>query len=189
MSDFVTSYGIFVLIGFIIGVFLFKRLLRKPQWRYRYDNFLLKIPLIGKLVRGTNTARFARTLSILSSSGVPILDALSISAQVMENMPMKQAVEKAAIKVREGTPIYKALEQSAYFPPMTVYLIASGEGSGKLDSMLERAAIQQERETDTTLTSLLSIFEPVLIVIMGIIVLFIVMAILMPIFDINSGLK
>ena len=189
MSDFVISYGIFVLISFIVGVLLFKRLLRKPQWRYRYDNFLLKIPLIGKLVQGTNTARFARTLSILSSSGVPILDALSISAQVMENMPMKQAVEKAAIKVREGSPIYKALEQSSYFPPMTVYLIASGEGSGKLDSMLERAAIQQERETDATLTSLLSIFEPVLIVIMGVIVLFIVMAILMPIFDINSALK
>lgn len=189
MSDFVINYGIFVLIAFIAGVFIFKRLLRQPKWRYRYDSFLLKLPLIGKLVRGTNTARFARTLSILSSSGVPILDALSISAQVMENTPMKQAVEKAAIKVREGTPIYKALEQSSYFPPMTVYLIASGEGSGKLDSMLERAAVQQERETDTTLTSLLSIFEPVLIVVMGVIVLFIVMAILMPIFDINQALK
>ncbi|MEE9304086.1 MAG: type II secretion system inner membrane protein GspF [Thiotrichaceae bacterium] len=186
LSDFITGYGIYVVIGLAIFVFLFKRLLRLPEWRYRFDNFKLKVPLIGRLVRGSNTASFARTLSILSSSGVPILDSLSISAQVMQNVPMRQAVEKAAIKVREGTPIHKALEYSGYFPPMTVYLIASGESSGKLDDMLERAATQQERETDTTLTSLLSIFEPVLIIIMGIIVLLIVLAILLPIFELND---
>lgn len=186
LSDFVTEYGIYVVIIFVIGVFLFKRLLRLPEWRYRYDKFMLRVPLIGRLVRGANTARFARTLSILSSSGVPILDALSISAQVMENVPMRTAVEEAAVKVREGTPIYKALEKSGFFPPMTVYLIASGESSGKLDNMLERAATQQERETDTTLTSLLSIFEPVLIIIMGVVVLLIVLAILLPIFELND---
>ena len=189
LSDFITGYGIYVVIGFVIFVFLFKRLLLIPEWRYRFDKFKLKIPLVGRLVRGSNTASFARTLSILSSSGVPILDALSISAQVMQNVPMRQAVEKAAIKVREGTPIYKALEQSKFFPPMTVYLIASGESSGKLDEMLERAATQQERETDTTLTSLLSIFEPILIIIMGIIVLLIVLAILLPIFELNDLVK
>ncbi|MEE9351040.1 MAG: type II secretion system inner membrane protein GspF [Thiotrichaceae bacterium] len=189
LSDFITGYGIYVVIGIAIAIFLFKRLLRLPEWRYRFDRFKLKIPLVGRLVRGSNTASFARTLSILSSSGVPILDALSISAQVMQNMPMKEAVEKAAVKVREGAPIHKALEQSGYFPPMTVYLIASGESSGKLDAMLERAAIQQERETDGTLTALLSIFEPVLIVIMGIIVLLIVLAILLPIFELNDLVK
>ncbi len=189
LSDFITGYGIYVVIGIAIAIFLFKRLLRLPEWRYRFDRFKLKIPLVGRLVRGSNTASFARTLSILSSSGVPILDALSISAQVMQNIPMKEAVEKAAVKVREGAPIHKALEQSGYFPPMTVYLIASGESSGKLDAMLERAAIQQERETDSTLTALLSIFEPVLIVIMGIIVLLIVLAILLPIFELNDLVK
>ncbi len=189
LSDFITGYGIYVVIFLALAIFLFKRLLRLPEWRYRFDRFILKVPLIGKLVRGTNTARFARTLSILSSSGVPILNALSISAQVMQNTPMKQSVEAAAVKVREGTPIHKALEQSGFFPPMTVYLIASGESSGKLDDMLERAAIQQERETDTTLTSLLSIFEPVLIIIMGIIVLLIVLAILLPIFELNQLVK
>jgi general secretion pathway protein F len=189
LSDFVTEYGIYVVIVVAIAIFLFRRLLRLPEWRYRYDKFILKVPLIGRLVRGTNTARFARTLSILSSSGVPILDALSISAQVMENVPMKTAVEEAAVKVREGTPIHKALEKSGFFPPMTVYLIASGESSGKLDEMLERAATQQERETDTTLTSLLSIFEPVLIIVMGIVVLLIVLAILLPIFELNDLVK
>lgn len=189
LSDFVTEYGIYVVIAFVVGVFLFKRLLRLPEWRYRWDKFILKVPLIGRLVRGSNTARFARTLSILSSSGVPILNALTISAQVMENIPMKTAVEEAAVKVREGTPIHKALEKSGFFPPMTVYLIASGESSGKLDDMLERAAAQQERETDTTLTSLLSIFEPVLIIIMGVVVLLIVLAILLPIFELNDLVK
>ena len=189
LSDFITAYGIHMVIAFVIAVFLFRRIIQIPEWRYRYDNFLLKLPLVGNLVRGTDTARFARTLSILSSSGVPILDALTISAQVMSNLPMKDAVEKAAIKVREGMPIYKALEQSSYFPPMTVYLIASGEGTGKLDAMLERAAVQQERETDTTLTALLSIFEPILIVVMGIIVLLIVLAILLPIFELNQLVK
>ena len=186
LSDFITGYGLYVVIGLAIAVFLFKRLLLLPEWRYRFDRFKLRLPLIGRLVRGSNTASFARTLSILSSSGVPILDSLTISAQVIQNVPMRQAVEKAAVKVREGTPIHKALEQSGFFPPMTVYLIASGESSGKLDEMLERAATQQERETDTTLTSLLSIFEPVLIIIMGIIVLLIVLAILLPIFELND---
>ncbi len=189
LSDFVTEYGIYVVVVFVVGVFLFKRLLRLPEWRYRWDKFILKVPLIGRLVRGGNTARFARTLSILSSSGVPILNALTISAQVIENVPMKTAVEEAAVKVREGTPIHKALEKSGFFPPMTVYLIASGESSGKLDDMLERAAAQQERETDTTLTSLLSIFEPVLIIIMGVVVLLIVLAILLPIFELNDLVK
>lgn len=186
ISDFVVDYGLVVLVLFVVGVYVFKRLVRIPIWKMRYHKLLLRLPLIGRLVRATNTARFARTLSILASSGVPILDALNISSEVMQNMPMQLAVKEATVKVREGAPIYKALEQSGYFPPMTVYLIASGEGSGKLDEMLERAATQQERETDTTLTTLLSVFEPILIIIMGIVVLLIVLAILLPIFELNQ---
>jgi general secretion pathway protein F len=138
------------------------------------------------MVRGLNTARFARTLSILASSGVPILDAMSISSKVVQNVPMREAINEAAIKVREGKPIYKSLEQSGYFPPMTIYLIASGESSGKLDDMLERAAVQQERETDSMMTGMLSIFEPLLILIMGSVVLIIVLSILMPILNLNQ---
>ena len=138
------------------------------------------------MVRGLNTARFARTLSILASSGVPILDAMSISSRVVQNVPMRQAVEEAAVKVREGKAIHKSLEQSGYFPPMTIYLIASGENSGRLDDMLERAAIQQERETDSMMTGMLSIFEPMLILVIGGIVLTIVLSILMPILNLNQ---
>lgn len=186
ISDFVQQHGLLMLGGMIVGIFFLQRLLQIPAWRYRYDQFLLKLPLVGRLNRGFNTARFARTLSILANSGVPILEALTIAAQVVENRPMQKAVEEAAIKVREGSSIYKALEQSGYFPPMTVYLIASGEGSGNLDEMLERAAIQQERETDTLLSTMLALFEPILILVMGGVVLMIVLSILLPIMDLNQ---
>jgi general secretion pathway protein F len=186
VSEFVRAYGIIIGIGLILAFIFFKQLVKIPKWRYKYHNFLLKVPIIKKMVRGLNTARFARTLSILASSGVPILDAMSISAQVVQNLPMRKAVTDAAVKVREGMAINRALEQSGYFPPMTVYLIASGESSGRLDDMLERAAIQQERETDAMLTNMLGIFEPMLILIMGGVVLLIVLSILLPILNLNQ---
>jgi general secretion pathway protein F len=188
-SDFIRDYGLYIGIALVLAYILFKQLIKIPEWKYRWHRFILRIPLIKKMVRGLNTARFARTLSILSSSGVPILDAMSISAQVIQNMPMREAVEKAAVKVREGMSIHRAMEQSGYFPPMTVYLIASGESSGKLDEMLERSAIQQERETDGMLTAMLSIFEPALIIVMGGVVLLIVLSILLPILNLNQLVK
>jgi len=186
VSDFVRDYGLYITAVLVILYILFKQMIKIPKWRYKYHNFVLKVPLIKKMVRGLNTARFARTLSILASSGVPILDAMSISAQVVQNMPMRKAIENAAVKVREGMTINRALDQSKYFPPMTVYLIASGESSGKLDDMLERAAVQQERETDAMLTNMLGIFEPMLILIMGGVVLLIVLSILLPILNLNQ---
>lgn len=186
VSDFLSAYGLYVLLGLVVAYILFKQILKIHKWKYRWHKFMLKLPIVKKLVRSANTARFARTLSILASSGVPILDAMAISSKVVENLPMRQAVEDAALKVREGMPIHKALEQSGYFPPMTVYLISSGEKSGKLDEMLERSAIQQERETDTLVASMLSLFEPLLILIMGIIVLTIVMSIMLPILNLND---
>ena len=188
-SDFIRANGLFMLLGIFIIIFFIKKLLAIPEWRYRYHQMLLKTPLIGKLNQGFNTARFARTLSILSNSGVSILEAMSISAQVIENRPMRKAVKDAVVKVREGSSIHKSLEQSGYFPPMTVYLIASGEGSGKLDEMLERAAIQQERETDSMLSTVLGLFEPLLILFMGGMVLIIVLAILLPILEMNQLVK
>ena len=186
ISDFLSAYGLYLVAGLVIAFFLFKQLLKIPAWQFRWHKFMLKLPLVKKLVRSANTGRFARTLSILASSGVPILDAMAISSKVVENLPMRRAVEDAALKVREGTPIYKALEQSGYFPPMTVYLIASGEKSGKLDDMLERSAVQQERETDTLVSSMLSLFEPILILVMGVVVLLIVMSIMLPILNLNQ---
>ena len=186
VSDFVRDYGLFIGAALVLLYILFKQLIKVPKWKYRYHNFVLKIPVIKKMVRGLNTARFARTLSILASSGVPILDAMSISAQVVQNMPMRKAVEDAALKVREGMAINRALEQSSYFPPMTIHLIASGESSGKLDQMLERSASQQERETDAMLTNILGLFEPMLILVMGGVVLLIVLSILLPRLNLNQ---
>jgi len=186
ISDFFRAYGLYIGIGVILAVIIFKQMIKIPKWRAKYHNFLLRLPIVGKMTRGLNTARFARTLSILASSGVPILDAMSISAQVVQNLPMRKAVEDAAVKVREGMAINRALEQSQYFPPMTVHLIASGESSGRLDDMLERAAVQQERETDGMMTKMLGIFEPVLILVMGTVVLLIVLSILLPILNLNQ---
>ena len=137
-------------------------------------------------IRGVNTARFARTLSILAASGVSILDALRIAGTVVSNLPMRDAIRNAAHKVREGGGLAKSLQQSGYFPPMTINLIGSGEVGGNLEEMLERAAVSQEREQETQITFFMSLLEPVLIVVMGAIVLFIVMATLLPIFNMNQ---
>ena len=160
--------------------------LRRIGFKRRVHQALLKLPLIARLTRGANTARFARTFSILMASGVPVLEAMRISAQVLSNLPMREAVEQAAARVKEGASLQKAISNSGYFPPMTVQLIASGEASGRLENMLERAAVQQERETETLIAALLGIFEPVLILVMGGVVLVIVLAILLPIFDLNQ---
>lgn len=186
LSNLTKEYGIFLLILIGAGAYGFTRLLRRPAFRFRFDETLLKLPIIGTLSQGLNTARFARTLSILAASGVPILEALRIAAQVIRNVPMSQAVATATSRVREGSSISKALENSGLFPPMTVHLIASGESSGKLEEMLERAAHYQERETTATITTIVGLFEHVMILVMGVVVLLIVLAILLPIFDLNQ---
>ncbi|TXH69370.1 MAG: type II secretion system protein GspF [Thiothrix sp.] len=180
-SNFLEQHGVVTLFG-ILGFVVFMRyLLRFPSWKARYHRLMLKLPLVGRLVRGVNTEHFARTLSILASSGVPILDALKIAGGVITNIPMREAVDEATVKVREGMAINKALQQSGYFPPMVIYLIASGEGSGQLDQMLERAAIQQERETQSRITKMVGLLEPLLILVMGGAVTAIVLAIMLPI--------
>jgi general secretion pathway protein F len=188
-SDFLRGYGIWIL---LLGGGLFylaKRALESPITRFRYHQTLLKLPLIGELTKGVNTARFARTLSILSASGVPILDALRISWQVVRNLPMRQAIEVASARVREGSNISRSLEQSGLFPPITIHMIASGESSGKLEDMLERAALYQERETTATITTFVGLFEHLMILIMGGVVLMIVLAILLPVMELNQLVK
>lgn len=186
LSNFLRDYGLFLLMGLVGAAFAARRALRQPGPRRWRDALLLRIPLVAKLVRGSNTARFTRTLSILTGSGVPVLEALRISAEVVTNVPMREAVEGAAARVREGAPIGKSLAVGGYFPPLCVHLISSGEASGKLDAMLTRAAANQEREMDGLIAALLGILEPALIVTMGIIVLVIVLAILLPIFELNQ---
>ncbi|MGB5209856.1 MAG: type II secretion system inner membrane protein GspF [Gammaproteobacteria bacterium] len=186
LSDFLRANGIWLLIGVALFAFAVRRLLKHPGPRRRYDSVLLRLPILGRLVRGINTARFTRTLSILAASGVPVLDALRISAEVINNIPMREAVDETAVRVREGAPIGASLGATRLFPPMTMHLISSGEASGELETMLERAAINQEQEVDSLIATLLSVMEPVLILLMGAIVLVIVLAILMPIFELNQ---
>ncbi|HFC54295.1 MAG TPA: type II secretion system protein GspF [Gammaproteobacteria bacterium] len=186
VSDFLSAWGISLVLLLLAAVVAFKLLLRKEGFRAAWHGWLLRIPLVGRLVRGLNTARFARTFSILGSSGVPVLEGMRIAAEVVANLPMRRAVDEAARRVREGSTINRALQQSGYFPPMVVHLIASGEASGNLDEMLERAATSQERELETAVSALMGILEPALILVMGVVVLVIVLAILLPIFDMNQ---
>ena len=186
ISNFVQNWWFLLLAGVAAAIFAATRLLRQEHIRRRVHYWLLRAPIFGRVTRGLNTARFTRTLSILTASGVPALEALRISASVIANLPMRAAVEEAAVRVREGGAIGRSLSQSKLFPPMSVHLISSGEASGELDSMLERAANHQESEMDALLATMLSVLEPLLIVIMGLVVLAIVMAILLPIFQINQ---
>jgi general secretion pathway protein F len=188
-SDFARDYGLYLAIALGLGAWLFRRWLAVESNRRRWHDFLLRLPLVGKIVRGSNTARFARTMSTLTASSVPVLDALRISGEVVTNLPMKAAVADAAVRVREGAPIGKSLAKSRLFPPMMIHLISSGESSGELDTMLERAAQHQERELDSLLQALVGLLGPLMIIVMGGLVLLIVLAMLMPIFELNQLVK
>ena len=186
ISEFTTQY-IWLIIGGIVLLFIaFRLMMRRDEFKRSWHNFLLRIPLIGYLIRGLNTARFTRTMSIMGSSGVTILESLNLSGLVVNNLPMRDAIDEAAAKVREGASIGHSLAQSKLFPPMTVHLIKSGEASGELEQMLERAAQNQERELENTISSLLAIMQPMMILIMAGIVVTIVLAIMMPIFNLNE---
>ncbi|MES9855583.1 MAG: type II secretion system inner membrane protein GspF [Sedimenticola sp.] len=186
LSDFLREQGLLLLLLILLSGVGVKFLLRMPVPLFYFHRLILRLPIIGRLARGTGTALFTRTFSILSSSGVDILESLRISAEVIANQPMRQAVVEAAAKVREGGGLAAALESNGYFPPMTLSLIASGEVSGNLDEMLGRAADNQELEVTSTIATVMGLFEPLLIMVMGGLVLTIVLAILLPIFDLNQ---
>lgn len=186
ISDGVQNYGVYAAIALAVIIFLIARLLAIPRMRMKYHKKLLRMPFVGRLTRSTNTARFARTLSILTASAVPLLESMRIAGNVLENLHLKEAVKEAASKVKEGSSLRNALEKTKMFPPMMMHMIASGERSGELQQMLARAADNQDREFESTVSISLKIFEPVLIVSMAGVVLFIVLAILMPILALNS---
>lgn len=189
ISDFLRDWGVWLLLALVSGIALARYVLRFDGPLYAWHRFLLRLPIMGKLEQGANVARFTRTLSILLSSGVPVVDALQITAQVIANRPLRNAVEAAARQVREGESLHRTLHSSGLFPPLTVQLIASGEAGGNLAPMLERAATNQERELETLTGVWLGLFEPLLILFMGGIVLTIVLAILLPIFELNQLIK
>jgi len=188
-SDFIRDHWLLLILGIAAVIYGIWWLLQKDGPKRSYHRTLLRLPITSKLTRGINTARFTRTFSILAGSGVPILDALKIAAEVIENLPMRDAVNEATLRVREGANISRSLAASKLFPPMMIHLIASGETSGKLEDMLNRTANYQEREVDGLIATLLGILQPLLIVLMGAVVMTIVLAILLPIFEINNLIR
>ncbi|MDR3492531.1 MAG: type II secretion system inner membrane protein GspF [Gammaproteobacteria bacterium] len=187
ISNGIKSYGL-IAVGLVaVGLFFFRRHLKNDlHFRERIQHMALRIPIIGNATKVINTARFSRTFAILSSAGVSILEAMNISAQLITNIPIRKAVETATNRIREGANIHLALKQTNYFPPMSLHLIASGEASGQLENMLERAANNQDNEIKQLIETSLTLFEPAIILIMGTVVLFIVLAILLPIFQLDQ---
>lgn len=185
-SDLVKNWGWLIVLGIIAAFLAMRAALRDPALRLRWHAFILRIPLIGRLSRATNTARFASTLAILTKSGVPLVEALSIAAAVIANLRIRERVVEAAQKVREGSSLTRALDATGEFPPMMLHMIASGEKSGELDQMLARTARNQENDLAAQVSLLVGLFEPFMLVFMGAVVLVIVLAILMPILSLNQ---
>ena len=185
-SDALTAYGLYFLAFVFGGLTLFKRWLKKAKNQLAFDRFLLNVPVIGKVANELNTARFARTLSILNSSAVPLLDAMGIAGNVLSNQYIRLKVGEATDRIREGTSLGAALKNTKLFPPMMLHMIISGEQSGELGNMLERAADNQDKQFSAQVTLALGVFEPALVISMAGIVLFIVSAILQPILQLNN---
>ncbi len=188
-SDFLRAYAAVLLVALVLAYALFRYLLRDPRRRRHWHAFLLRVPGLAGLLIALDTARFASTLSILMASGVPLLDSLRIAGQVMTNLVLREDSARVAERVQEGSSLNRALAEGGHFPPMMVHMVASGETSGELETMLARAAANQERELEMTLGTVMSLFEPLMVVIMGVMVLTIVLAILLPIFDLNTMVR
>jgi general secretion pathway protein F len=185
-SDFLQHKGwaLLLAIGLITATCF--QLLKKEHIKKKFHLFMLSTPFFGKMIKGFNTSRFISTLAILNSSGVPLVEAMKISAQVIENLIIKERLSIAAQKVMEGGNLHQALHETKIFKPMMLHMIASGETSGELDSMLERAAKNQENDLQATVSTLVGMFEPIMLLVMGGIVVLIVIAIMLPIVNMNK---
>ncbi len=186
ISDFVRLYGIYVLGAIIAGGIAFRLALRAPTARLAWHRRLLDMPLFGRMIRGMNTARFASTLAILASAGVPLIRAIEAGSRTLTNESLRAAAMDALERVREGAPLSRALAAQKQFPPMMIQMIASGEATGEVGAMLERVAATLSTETERRALTMTSLLEPALILAMGGIVLLIVLAVLMPIIEINQ---
>jgi len=189
LSDFLRGYGGFLLVVLVAAAFGARAALAVPSIREKWHRWLLRLPVFTPLYRGLNTARLASTLAILVGSRVPLLTALRAGAGVVSNLPMRRALEEAAERVQQGSTLARALGASKLFPPLMVHMIASGEASGRLAEMLERTAEQQGRELERRVATFVALLEPLLILVMGGVVLVIVLAILLPIFELNQIIR
>ena len=186
LSDFLRATWPYLLVIAVGGFAAVRMVLRRDSARRRWHAFLLRLPWVGSLIRGINTSRFASTLAILVGGGVPLLSALASGERVMTNLIMRQAIEHAVERVREGASLARALGETRAFPPLLIHLVASGEMSGKLEHMLNRAAHLETQSLERRLAVFLTLLEPVMILVMGAVVLLIVLAILLPIIEINQ---
>ena len=186
VSNFVRAYGIYMLIALIGAFWAWRNALKNPALKRRWHAWLLIAPIYGKFERSLNTARFASTLAITTGSGVPILRALDTSRDTLSNVAMKELVDQAIGSVREGVSLARALSAQRHFPPMLIHMIRAGEITGELPAMLERAANSQQADLERRTLTIAGLLEPVLILAMGVVVLLIVLAVLMPIIEINQ---
>jgi general secretion pathway protein F len=189
MSAFARSWGLWIVVVLVIAFVGFRMALRNQATRLAWHALLMRIPIFGRLIRGFNSARFAGTLAILTSAGVPLLRALDAGAQTLNNLALKDAVMQAISRVREGVPLGKALKATKVFPPMLIHLISSGEETGELPQMLERGSKTMSGDVERRALQLTSILEPMLILGMGVIVLLIVIAVMLPIIEINQMVR
>ncbi len=188
-SEFLQESGLLLLLS-LIALFLgFRQFLRNEQRRYKWHGFLLRTPVVGRFIIAVDTARFASTLSILMVSGVPLLESLRIAGEVLSNRVLRASSGQVAERVQEGSSLNRALQQSGHFPPMMVHMVASGEASGEMETMLARSAANQERELELALGTSMAILEPAMVVFMGVMVVLVVMAVLLPIFELNTMVR
>lgn len=186
VSEFLQTWGIWILLIILFSFIVFNKFFNRPGPRSALHRFYLRVPVLRNITRNINTAAMARTLSIMVGSGVPLLKSMQASSQVLQNDAMKSAMVAAKNEVGEGVPLSKALKHSGLFPPLLAQMVASGESSGQLDKMLEKTAEVQENELEARTSMLVGLFEPAMILTMGVVVLVIVLAILLPIFDLNE---
>lgn len=186
LSHLITNYGLYLLVLLVIAAAGFSYALRNPKFKYKYHLFLLSAPGIKGFTKSANTARYISTLAILSSSGVPLVEAMRIASQVVENLPIQAGVKEATVHVSEGGSLSKSLTTTGYFSPMMLHMIASGESSGELDDMLERTSAQQQATLEATIEALVKMFEPMMLLVMGAMVATIVAAIMLPILELQN---
>ena len=185
-SRFLQATGVVWIALAMIGFLVARSALKKESLRRKWHAWLLTLPIVGRLIRAQQSSQLAATLSILVGSGIPVLNALNAGVGVVSNLPMRDAIERATNAVREGAGLSQSLAQSKQFPPVMVHLIASGEASGRLPQTLATAAYQQQRDLEMRTSAIAATVEPVMILAMGVVVLLIVLAVLLPIFELNQ---
>ena len=186
LSAFLAAYWWLLLIAMILGGVAFWRALKNERFRYRFDATLLGLPVLGKLIRDLHAARMARTLSTMVASRLPLMEGLTLTANTVHNRVLRRASDEIVEAIRGGGSLSAALRRAGVFPPLLVYLAASGESAGRLDTMLERAADYLEHEFDSFTSTALAMLEPIIIILMGGIVAVIILSILLPILQLQS---